>query len=399
MTWFRDLLLGVFTRHLGAKLLALLLSVGLFGFVQASLTATQEIRQLKLRFNLAEELREKYVLLTEEIRFGGLTITGERAKVDPLARLYKGDSVVNLAIDQKFLNVYGEAEGEGVRIRIDRDLFADDRLFGRDVVVGNLPDGVSVVLDRIETRVARVEVAPDMPAAITDPTHEYEGKLAFSFNVKSVKIEGPASAFTGEPLALVSVPDIVNELSKVQVLGERGDAKLSPVEIRWKGIAEKRLPLLRISADELGGEPMSVREFQQLLVAKCPVTKHKLSRTLPLVPIEIRYPLPRTFDLVEDYQVFGPTFIDSDLREGRMQQLELRLPVSLAGNGDFLSNLVVVLHAGAAKADPTTADSIFVPFYLDLKDRSREEDVLGLALVEIVLPTGGATPVAEFRKK
>ncbi len=396
MIWFRDLLLGFFTRHLATKLLALLLSVGLFGFVQASLTGTQEVRQLTLRFNLAEELRDEYVLLTDELVFGGLTMTGMRSKVDPLARLYKGNSVVNLAIDQRFLNVYGEAFAAGIRVRIDRDLFADDRLFGRDIVVGNLPGGLDVVLDKIDTRTARVEVAPDMPTAIPpDVEHEYEGRIALSFNVKNVTIEGPASAFTGEPAVLVSVPDIVNKLSRYQVAGERGEAKLSPVEIRWKGIATERLPLLRISAGELGGDPMSVRDFQQRLVASCPVTKRKMQKSLQGVPIEIRYPLPRQFDLVEDWDVFPSAFVNRDLKEGRMQQLDVRLPAGLVGNQDFLSNLVVVLDVGAATADPaTTPDSMFVPFYLDLKDRSREEDVLGLDLVEIV----NRAP-AEFRKK
>ena len=168
---------------------------------------------------------------------------------------------------------------------------------------------------------------------------------------------------------------------------------------RWKGIATERLGLLRISAAELGGDPMWVREFQQRLVATCQLTKRKLSKTLEAVPIEIRHPLPRAFDLVERYQVFS-TFIDSDLKFGRMQQLEVRLPVSLSGNKDFLSNLVVVLDVGAATADATTP-VMFVPFYLDLKDRNREDDVIGLALVEIdeKIRREGGKPVAEFREK
>ena len=400
MIWFRNALLGIFTRHLTTKLLALLLSVGLFGSVQASLTATLPIRKITLHFNLADTLREKYVLLEDESDFADLTITGMRAKVDPLARLYRANPGVNLAIDQRFLNVYGEDYGEGKRIRIDLDLFADDALFGRDIALGGLPDNKVVVLDRIDTKTARVEIAPDMPKEIVDPKHEYAGsKLALSFNVKSVTIEGPASAFAGDPAVLVSVPDIVNKLARVQVPGESGEAKLSPVEIRWKGIATERLGLLRISAAELGGDPMWVREFQQRLVATCQLTKRKLSKTLEAVPIEIRHPLPRAFDLVERYQVFS-TFIDSDLKFGRMQQLEVRLPVSLSGNKDFLSNLVVVLDVGAATADATTP-VMFVPFYLDLKDRNREDDVIGLALVEIdeKIRREGGKPVAEFREK
>jgi hypothetical protein len=418
VTWLRNHLLGVFTRHLGAKLLALLLSVGLFGFVQASLRGTQPIRQLKLRLTLAQELKDQYVLLPDDTRrriadsvdvkqdgeavvltFGGLAITGMRAKVDPMARLYRRDAVNPLAIDQRFLNVYGEDYREGgKRIRIDRDLFADDALFGKDIVVDGLPDDVAVTLDRIEERTARVEVAPEMPTAIGKPNHEFEGRIALTFNVKSVRIDGPASAFTApEPVAQVSVKDIEDELSKVQIQGERGTARLSPDEIRWKGVATDLLPLLRIRANEMGGDPMSVREFQQRLVASCEVTRRKRPKSLPEVPIEIRYLLPPPFDLVKDWEVFT-VFVDRDLQEGRMQHLGVRLPASLAENPDFLGNLVVVLNVAAAKADPTTPDLMFVPFYLDLKDRSRKEDVAGLALVEID-PATIPDPVAQFRKR
>ncbi len=404
MRWIRDILLGIFTKHLGTKLLALLLSLGLFGFVQASITASREIRLLTLHFNLVGDVREKYVLLTEELVFRGLTITGETAKVDPLARLYRGNPVVNLAIDQRFLNVYGEnVQGEddqgGKRIRIDHDLFADDALFGKDVTVGRLPDGISVVADRIATRPARVEAASDVATAITAPGHQYEGKITLEFNVKTITIEGPASAFTGEPLVLASVRDIVNELDKVQIRGERGEARLSSVQVRWNGIAAERLPLLRIAATELGGGWMSAAEFQQRLIATCPVTKRKVPKTLNAVPIQIRYATPRPFDLVEHYEAFSP-FLDSDLKVGQAQRLDVRLPVSLAGKDAFLKNLVVVLDVAAAASDD--AGILFVPFYLDLNDRSRDaEDVTGLALVEIATTTGESDPPgrAQFRKR
>jgi len=407
MLWLRDILLGIFTKHLGTKLLALLLSLGLFGFVQASITASREIRQLTLHFSLVGEVRGQYVLLTEELIFRGLTITGETAKVDPLARLYKGNPVVNLAVDQRFLNVYGENvngedDAEGKKIRIDLDFFADDALFGKDVSVGRLPDGISVVADKIKTASAPVEAAPapDVPAAITQAGHEYQGtKLALEFNVKTVTIEGPRSAFTADPVVLASVPDIVNELAKVQIRGETGEARLSSVAVRWKGIAEGRLPLLRIAATELGGGWMSAAEFQQRLVATCAVTKRKVPSTLEAVPIQIRYPTPRDFDLVADYDVLS-VFSDGDLREGLMQRLEVKLPVSLAGNDAFRKNLVIVLDVAAAESDE--AGTLFVPFYLDLKDRKRENgvDVAGLALVEIATPSGGSDPPgrAQFRK-
>lgn len=403
MIWFRDLLLGVFTRHLTTKLLALLLSLGLFGFVQASLRTTQEIRLLTLRFTLVPQLRNEFVLLSDEITFTNLLISGMRSKVDPLAKLYRSDAGVNVPIDRTFLRIYGEGT-EKIRIRITRDLFADDRLFGRDITVGEFAEPV-LELDKLVAREARVEIdGSQMPATINVEDHEYEGtRLNASVNVKSVTLEGPASAFTGDPVALVWVDKVADALSKeAPIQGERGEVKLSRVEVRWRGIATDLLPRVRVT---LGGDQIGVNEFRRRLVVSCDVTKKKVQKTLQDVPIDIRYPLPREFDLVKDYAVDGTTFLDTDLRDGRKQVLEVLMPRSVAGNQGFIDNLVLVLNVGAATEDPATAGLLNVPYRLELKDPAREGgegDVAALALV-LILPPGSTSAVpqalAEFRRK
>ena len=399
MIWFRDLLLGVFTRHLTTKLLALLLSLGLFGFVQASLRTTQEIRQLTLRFTLVPQLRDEFVLLSDEITFKDLLISGMRSKVDPLAKLYRGDPTVNVPIDRAFLKTYGEGDTK-ITVRITRDLFSDDRLFGRDITVSEFSELVLEV-DKFDSREAKVEVdTSQMPPTITAENHEYEGtKLNPSVNLRSVTLEGPASAFAGEPVALVWVDKIADALSKeTPIQGERGEVRISKVELRWKGIATDLLPRIRVT---VGGDQMGINEFKKRLVITCNVARKKIPHTLKDVPIEIRYSLPQAFDLTEDYAVFG-AFLDTDLKDGRKQLLEVLMPRSLAGNEGFIENLVVVLDVGAAKEDPATKGLLYVPYRLDLKDRSQEADVANLALVDIVPPGGGtAAPqaLAEFRKK
>ena len=403
MIWFRDLLLGVFTRHLTTKLLALLLSLGLFGFVQASLRTTQEIRQLTLRFTLVPQLRDEFVLLSDEITFKDLLISGMRSKVDPLAKLYRSDPTVNVPIDRAFLKIYGEGDegDEKITVRITRDLFSDDRLFGRDITVGEFAE-IVLEVDKFDTREAKVEVdTSQMPPTITAENHEYEGtKLNPSVNLKSVTLEGPASAFAGEPVALVWVDKIADALSKeTPILGERGDVRISKVELRWKGIATELLPRIRVT---VGGDQMGINEFKKRLVITCNVAKKKIPYTLKDVPIEVRYALPRKDDLVEDFAVYGTTFLDTDLRDGRKQVLEVLMPRSVAGNQGFIDNLVVVLDFGAATEDPATKGLWYVPYRLDLKDRSQEADVASLALVDIVPPGGGTAALqalAEFRKK
>ena len=400
MIWLRDLFLGIFTRHLGAKLLALLLSVGLFGFVQASLTGTQEIPELNLQFKLGEELENDYVLLSRRFDFKGLKITGMRSKVDPLARVYRGNPVVSLTIDQRFLNLYGNKDknGDVIRIPVDYTLFHDDRLFGKDIAVGTLPD-VSVILDPLVSKKdVRVAISSGV-SKVLPPDHEF-GKLALSFNVKSVTLRGPGSAFvaSAEPTVFVSVaPRIEDQLTRFPMPGEKGTVRLSGVVIQWKegNIVEGFVPFLHIDAPELSSEPLDPAEFQRRLEVSCDVVKRKAKLTIT-VPIEIRYPVPRKYDLVDDWVLFprNPgTMTSSDLKAGVQQQLDVALPASLKGDKDFLGNLALVLDVAAATED-TEAEILKVPFYLDLKDRSREGDLASLAQVDIV-----PEAVAEFRKE
>jgi hypothetical protein len=403
MRWIRDFLVGIFSRHFGVKLLALLLSVGLFGFVQASLTGTQEVRQLKLKFALAEELKSQYVLLTNEIHFSGLTMTGLRSKVDPLAKLYSGNPVVPLTIDQRFLNLYGD----GLRIPVNRALFRDEALFGKDIRVGEeLKDGaVAVRLDLLDSREARVDVAPATPRTLK-ADHPYEGtekdgRLAFAFNVRNITLIGPASAFLpeGDPAVLVSVPQIDAQLSAYSIPSEgRGEAPLARLDILWRdGNIDPALVKYLVVRSELGDLP--AEDFQKRLEVSCRVITRKKDHTIPVLPVHIRYPQPPAFDLVADWDSFTPAITTADLQEGVAKNLKVRLPAKLREDKEFLANLVLVLNVGAAP--PEEEGRLRVPYYVDLRDRSRGKDLENLAQVAILGANGEpeAASFAEFRKK
>jgi hypothetical protein len=395
MRWFRDLFLGLFTRHLSTKLLALLLSIGLFGFVQSSLTGTQEVTRLELEVSLAEELRTGHVLLTNKFVVSGLVMRGELSKVEPLARLYRNSSL-RLPIDQRILNVYGKSRSDGgTEIPIDANLFRDEVLFGKDITVERLESSTPILVNRlVKKEGVRLEVAPRLQNLVHDL---FEGRLTFTLNMTAVEIRGPASAFEKDPPTIVVGVrgNVADQISAYPIPGETGTITFPGAicEILWKdgGINPEHVAFLRMTAEGLASDLLPA-EFRQRLEVSCKVTKRKEEVRLEAVPIEILYPLPRAFDLVTDYQGFPP-FTDQALSDGFMSLLDVRMPAALAADREFHKNLVVVLNVAAAEQGEKGV--LKVPFYLDIKDHMREEDLAKLRQVAIVREA----TYTEFRKK
>ncbi|MCK6459000.1 MAG: hypothetical protein L6Q95_03805 [Planctomycetes bacterium] len=402
MSWFGGFFMGLFTRHLVTKILALLLSIGLFGFVQASLTATQEITRLVLVPSIAEEIRDKYVLLSRPFVVNGLTIRGEQSKVEGLARLYRSTDQ-RLPIDQRILRDYERNRSDtGVfEIPIDAKLFRDEVLFGKDVTVERIEAGKVIQVAEIATKPARVEVA----AALQGLTHaDYEGKLTFVPNMTAAEIRGPKHAFLKDTVRIViNVQKIGDRISAAAnpIVGETGTLAIEGLcEIDWKqgDISSDLQEYLRITPE--GGSPLPVTEFRQRLAVSCVVTKRQETITLPEIPIQIRYPMPQTFDLLEHYVMFTP-WSDKEMSEGWVRnQLKVRLPAALRSDEAFLKSLVLVLDVATAR-DQTDlvgargpkelGERLYVPFYLDVRDRARAEDLRSLHLED--------EPEAQFNKK
>jgi hypothetical protein len=387
MSWFGDVLFGFFTRHLTTKLLALLLCIGLFLFVQNSLTTTQELTRLDLVPSLGDDLRPSFVLLSSAVSLNPFTITGERSKVDPLARLYKTNAL-RLPINLRLLNIYGKKQESGlVEIPIDEALFRDDLLFGKDILVSGLAaQKLSIRLSEVTTKNAvRVEVDAGLKEVAVPGM--YEKTFAFTTNVTSVDIRGPSVAFLdNEPKVIVTMPKLQDRIAAEPVAGETGTLKLTGCEIDWAkgGIAPEYASLLRITITNESGGELSASQLQQRLVISTEVTKKREKLKLKDVPIQIRYPVPQQFDLLKVYSILSP-FIDSDLSNGYLPFLDVKLPTTLKGNEDFLKNLVVILDV--AEARPDLDKRLLVPFYLSLKDTRRATDRANLLRVEIDGPT------------
>lgn len=395
MSWFQDLFIGFFTRHFGTKVLALLLSVGLFGFVQASLTGTQQIASLTLVPSLAEDTRGTYILLSNTFRLDGLTIRGELSKIEPLARLYRGEKRLALPIDAQILSGYPKQPDGVIKIPITPSLFRNEVLFGKDVTVEPLQRTDSIDIATLEDRRARVEVTTEL-ASLTHA--DCEGQITFVPNYRSVSVRGPSVAFPPdkekELRIVVGVKgNIGDQISASLFQGETGVLSFGGglCEIRWPdgNIKPEYVSYLRITPD--GNVPLGANEFQRMLAVSASATKKKVPVQLKKLPIVILDALPPTVDL-DKYQGFPP-FGDLVMKAGVLELLDVRMPAVLAGDDAFRENLVVVLDL-AAHATDLTGEVLKVPYYLGLKDRSREDDLANLAQIAIA-----QEPHAEFRLK
>lgn len=408
MIWFRGLFIGFFTRHITTKFLALLLSIGLFGFVQASLTATLEITEITLVPTLAEESRNDYFLLTGNFVVNRLTIRGEQSKVEALARLAKSTHL-RLPIGPRILSVYGKPQPNGaIEVPIDPELFRDDVLFGKDVTVERMESARSIVVAPREDRIARVEVA----ASLQGVTHvDYEDRLTFAPNWTSVTIRGPKNAFDMKPPRIVvSVRGIADRISQSQIQGERGTLSFGEgvCEVEWRDgdINPDLVSFLRITPDR--GDPLPASEFRQKLSVSCVATKRKETITLAEIPLQIRYAMPQRFNLLDHYGVFPP-FSGAEMEDGSVKgRLKVRLPAAMRDDQAFLNNLVLVLDVAHASdgADPVGSrgldelgERLEIPYFLDVRDRSRAEDVRRLEQVALVAEDGAVAEFSKLKKK
>jgi len=393
MSWFQAFFSGFFTRHVVTKLLALSLSIGLFLFVQSSLTGTQEIAKFDVVPTLAEDTRGTYVLVTGAFSVNNLTIRGELSKVEALARTYRNASL-RLPIDGRILSV-GKKQPDGlIEVPLDANFLRDEVLQARDVTVELTAKVAPVKLCALEDRAGRIAVATEL----TSLSHaDYEGSLVFVPNYRSISVRGPSVAFPPdkdkELRLVVGVRGNINDrISANPFTGESGILSFGDglCEIRWpdSNVKSEYKDFLRITPD--GGTSMTAAELQRALTVSCTAVKKKEAVQLKEVPIVVLYGLPRTIDL-DKWQVYPP-FTDQNLSDGELAFLDVRMPAVLKDDEAFKKNLVVVFDVAAATEDKGV---LKVPYYLDLKDRTRDEDVGKLAQVAIAQDPKHV----EFRRK
>lgn len=124
--------LGIFTRHVVTKFVALMLAIVLFVFTQQGISDTQLIKQVTIHFELSKAANKTWVLLKEDVVLRDMTVQGLR---DTLTREIAGlrglDFRKTLVIDEEFLRRHSTGqpivmdaafcETEEIPWKLDRD--------------------------------------------------------------------------------------------------------------------------------------------------------------------------------------------------------------------------------------------------------------------------------------
>lgn len=381
MTWLRAFLLGLFTNHLGTKLLALLLSLGLFSFVQFSQQETREIPELEMVVTLDVELHGRYVLLTPRLRIHNVEISGPRSRVNSLARQHL-QAPLPVEINERFLRLHRD----GLDIPVNPDLFEDDALWGKDIKVGELGGDLKIELDELENR-PRVIVIIDPNANLVLPKdHRYQGTLEndalrLFANIRQVSLLGPKRVFGQNPRIVVKLPDLAQVLHHFDTTKEQDDAPVTDFTIDWAAgdINPQYVEHLLFSGRELGSLPVTERAFRSTLDVRCTVLVRKVSKEVS-IPIEVRVG-EKSEDIDKDWDSGGKLLLSKAIQERRADNFPLRMPKSLADDEAFLARLVLILNVAGASKD--SAGTLRVPVYLDLQGDRRPQDLERLRRIDI----------------
>ncbi|MHC4222642.1 MAG: YbbR-like domain-containing protein [Planctomycetota bacterium] len=196
MKWLGSFILGLFTRHLGTKAMALLLAFVVYVIVLEQLSGTRELERLTLVFELGEELQDEYVLLDRVLVLENLKLHGPRKTLDPQANLLgqADERLLNLNADE--LQPYMDNK----IIIVDEDFFRAMEIVGADIVVSNLPNTAFIRFDRLTGASLTLALADGMKENLTvEPDNEWEGTLQggrlidYRIVPSSLELRGPAS--------------------------------------------------------------------------------------------------------------------------------------------------------------------------------------------------------------
>ncbi|MHC4971480.1 MAG: hypothetical protein ACYTG3_04045 [Planctomycetota bacterium] len=380
MIWLRAFFVGLFTNHLGTKLLALLLSLGLFSFVQFSQQENREIPELELIVTLDSQLHGQYVLLTPRLRIENVAISGPRSRVNSLVRQHL-QAPLPVEINERFLRLHRDR----LDIPVTPEFFKDDALWGADIKVDELQSDLKIELDELENR-PRVPVAVDPDAnRVLPKDHRYQGTLEDDAlrvyaSIQQVTLVGPKRVFGENPRIVVKLPDLAQALNHFDMTKEQDEAPVSDLQIDWEAgdIDPQYVEHLLFSARELGALPSTARAFQSKLEVHCTVLVRKVSKEVS-IPIEVR--AGKGAENIDDWDSGGKPILSKDIKERLAGNFPLRMPKSLADDKDFLAKLVLILNvADAEKEDDGT---LRVPVYLDLKGDRRPQDLERLRRIDI----------------
>jgi len=376
MIWLRGFVLGLFTRHLGTKLLALLLSVGLFSFVQFSQMETREVPELDLVVTLDVELQDRFVLLTPRLRVEDLEISGLRSRVNVLARQHL-QAPLPVEINERFLRLHRD----GLDIPVNSDFFRDEALWGKDIKVSGLSGDRKIELDDLVEKRVIVTIDSETNRVLPE-NHRYQGTLEgdaldLSVNINQVTVRGPRRAFGKDPKIVLELPDLAQVLGGFNTAKEQAEAEVG-FKVDWTSgdIDDRYTENLLFS--ERGQQLMTARTFQGALKVLCTVVVRKTNKEVS-IPIEVR--AGKGSVDIDRWEPSGKPILTSEFQERWARNFPLRMPKSLADDADFLARLVLIFNV--AGTTPNDAGTLRVPLYLDLKGDRRPQDLERLRRIEI----------------
>lgn len=378
---FQDFLTGLFTRHLGTKVLSLILSVVLFGFVQKSLSGEATVAELTLRFEISSELAPNYVLMTRSVKLKDLVLIGLRSKVQATAASLSLQSAVRIGVDRRFLRSFGDyPPNRQILIPIDAEFFRRvPALLGEGIEASVIRESQALLLDPRVTVEFEVTLPAEIEAARTQIPEESsfkpvgdEKRLKVELQPRHVRIAGPQSALPGTepgkfPPLFVEIPDIGEVLRSPYVEEAPAPNVLPVMRIDWakSGVQGTGLEY----ATFLDPPAAGAEEFAKRVRFRFLVEARGQTEALTGIPIVFRWPTAQvppgalldTYTATANFELF-----EDDLRAGVCSRLVVSIPRHYLNRRAALQQKLVLVIDWNRKAE---GDKDFeVPVFLDTRD-------------------------------
>jgi len=287
---------GLLTGHFVSKVVSLLLAIVLFVFVQQSISDTQTIDELTIRFELAPSEQAGWVLNNSTVVLKNLRVSGLRKHLAvEIGSLRRDEFIVTKIVTKRFIEKYrGERE---VPIRIDAELLRAENIpweFGEDFQLELKHPGI-LDIERRRERTFRPTLSPEQQSFLTlDESSQFraaDGGLEVQLEwvqpsgepITTISISGPKSLLpervqgSDEALPLyVKIQRLSETLRDLTLLQARAPIRI--VQIDWGASGIRNPNRLYVQApiaestDSLSSQTLNFRCDLRLRPSKLEVT-------------------------------------------------------------------------------------------------------------------------------
>lgn len=408
MKWF----MGLLTRHLGTKFLALLLAILLYAFVHKGLSAEREF-DLRLHFVLDPNLDREYVLMTPRVDVNGLVLQGLREKLDAWEDGQSKPPEIEISVDQAFIDRHRRGDAALV-VAMTTRFFENNKIFARAEITALSvpPAGTDLEIDlrrevTFELTIGdkeqpRLEIAPGSPFS---PVGGSGKRVSPEFRPdKRVTISGPKRRLLGvkdqNPKLYVMLQDVnlviekqLATLIKSEVTIE---AKLQNIDWGLSGLPENKgdRELLRVedppdvTIESLAGETKIAFNIQQAK-ERVVVKAMRLDFEVPgsaLLGDKLK-------GFLNNYDPRRESITLTPSTDWNTCGLHLLVPKSLSDKGEFArGDLFTVIIELPDPAEWKDGEDIEAVVKLTVKDPGNAEALQILQQIEIALNKGEQGP-------